>query len=66
MQQTQSVNKIYITDSMLASISKFLRKAYVGRIDEDELYDCVALIENEIDKRLKVRVNEARKHRTIR
>lgn len=66
MQQTQSLNKIHITDSMLVSMSKFLRKAYVGRLDEDELYSCVALIEDEINKRFKARVDEARKHRAIR
>jgi hypothetical protein len=65
MQQSQSQNKIHITDSMLVSMSKFLRKAYVGRMDEDELYECVVLIEDEINKRFKVRVDEARKHRAI-
>ena len=50
---------------MLVSMSKFLRKAYVGRLDEDELYSCVALIEDEISKRFKARVDEARKHRAI-
>ena len=65
MQQTQSLNKIHITDSMLVSMSKFLLKAYVGRLDEDELYSCVALIEDEISKRFKARVDEARKHRAI-
>jgi hypothetical protein len=34
-------------------------------MDEDELYECVALIEDEISKRFKVRVDEARKHRAI-
>ena len=65
MQQSESQNKIHITDSMLVSMSKFLRKAYVGRIDEDELYSCVVLIEDEISKRFKARVDEARKHRAI-
>ena len=65
MQQSELQNKIHITDSMLVSMSKFLRKAYVGRIDEDELYSCVVLIEDEISKRFKARVDEARKHRAI-
>jgi hypothetical protein len=52
-----------MTDEMLMSMSKFLRRAFVGRLEEDELYNCVVVIENEIDKR---RVDAARKHRAIR
>ncbi len=55
--------EITMTDVMLMSMSKFLRRAFVGRLEEDELYNCVVVIENEIDKR---RVDAARKHRAIR
>ena len=55
--------EITMTDEMLMSMSKFLRRAFVGRLEEDELYNCVVVIENEIDKR---RVDAARKHRAIR
>ena len=52
-----------MTDEMLMSVSKFLRRGFVGRLEEEELYNCVVVIENEIDKR---RVDAARKHRAIR
>jgi hypothetical protein len=55
--------EITMTDEMLMSMSKFLRRAFVGRLEEDELYNCVVVIENEIDKR---RVDATRKHRAIR
>jgi len=55
--------EITMTDEMLMSMSKFLRRAFVGRLEEDELYNCVVVIENEIDKR---RIDAARKHRAIR
>lgn len=55
--------EIEMTDEMLVSVSKFLRRAFVGRLEEDELYNCVVTIEKEITKR---RIDAARKHRSIR
>jgi hypothetical protein len=55
--------EIIMTDEMLVSVSKFLRRAFVGRMEEEELVNCVAVIENEITRR---RVDAARKHRSIR
>ena len=55
--------EIIMTDEMLISVSKFLRRAFVGRMEEEELVNCVAVIENEITKR---RVDAARKHRSVR
>lgn len=52
-----------MTDEMLVSVSKFLRRAFVGRMEEEELVNCVAVIENEITKR---RIDAARKHRSVR
>ena len=52
-----------MTDEMLVSVSKFLRRAFVGKLEEDELVNCVSVIENEIMKR---RIDAARKHRSIR
>lgn len=55
--------EIMMTDEMLFSVSKFLRRAFVGRMEEEELVNCVAVIENEITRR---RVDAARKHRSVR
>lgn len=55
--------EIIMTDEMLVSVSKFLRRAFVGKLEEDELVNCVSIIENEIMKR---RIDAARKHRSIR
>jgi len=55
--------EIIMTDEMLVSVSKFLRRAFVGKLEEDELVNCVSTIENEIMKR---RIDAARKHRSIR
>lgn len=55
--------EIMITDEMLISVSKFLRRAFVGRMEEEELVNCVAVIESEITRR---RVDAARKHRSVR
>lgn len=55
--------EIMMTDEMLISVSKFLRRAFVGRMEEEELVNCVAVIENEITRR---RVDAARKHRSVR
>jgi hypothetical protein len=54
--------EIIMTDEMLVSVSKFLRRAFVGRMEEEELVNCVAVIENEITRR---RVDAARKHRSV-
>jgi hypothetical protein len=55
--------EIIMTDEMLVSVSKFLRRAFVGKLEEDELVNCVSIIENEITRR---RIDAARKHRPIR
>ena len=55
--------EINMTDEKLISVSKFLRRGFVGRLEEEELYNCVVVIENEINKR---RVDAARKHRAVR
>jgi hypothetical protein len=55
--------EVIMTDEMLVSVSKFLRRAFVGKLEEDELVNCVSVIENEIMKR---RIDAARKHRSIR
>ncbi len=55
--------EIIMTDEMLVSVSKFLRRAFVGKLEEDELVNCVSTIENEITRR---RIDAARKHRSIR
>ena len=55
--------EIIMTDEMLVSVSKFLRRAFVGRMEEEELVNCVAVIENEITRR---RGDAARKHRSVR
>ena len=55
--------EIIMTDEMLVSVSKFLRRAFVGKLEEDELVNCVSVIENEIMKR---RIDAARKHSSIR
>ena len=55
--------EVIMTDEMLVSVSKFLRRAFVGKLEEDELVNCVSVIENEIMKR---RIDAARKHRSVR
>jgi len=52
-----------MTDEMLVSVSKFLRRAFVGRLEEEELVNCVSVIEHELMRR---RIDAARKHRSIR
>jgi hypothetical protein len=54
--------EIIMTDEMLISVSKFLRRAFVGKMEEEELVNCVSVIENEITKR---RIDAARKHRSV-
>lgn len=55
--------EIIMTDEMLISVSKFLRRAFVGRMEEEELVNCVSVIEHELMRR---RIDAARKHRSIR
>lgn len=54
--------EIIMTDEMLISVSKFLRRAFVGKMEEEELVNCVSVIENELTKR---RIDAARKHRSV-
>ena len=55
--------EIIMTDEMLISVSKFLRRAFVGRLEEEELVNCVSVIEHELTRR---RIDAARKHRSVR
>ena len=55
--------EIIMTDEMLISVSKFLRRAFVGRLEEEELVNCVSVIERELMRR---RIDAARKHRSVR
>jgi hypothetical protein len=54
-----------IADRALLNASKFLRRVYVGRIEEQDLHDTLEAIDIEIHQRIRERANEARKHRTI-
>ena len=50
------------TRSML-NASKFLRRVYVGRIEEQDLHDTLEAIDAEILRQLREKANEARKNR---
>jgi len=51
-----------ITDETLYTISKLLRRVYVGKIEEQELHDAVLNVDKEIIRRRMERANETRKH----
>ena len=47
----------------LLNASKFLRRVYVGRIEEQDLHDTLEAIDAEILRQLRENANEARKNR---
>jgi hypothetical protein len=47
----------------LLNASKFLRRVYVGRIEEQDLHDTLEAIDAEILRQLREKANEARKNR---
>ena len=54
-----------ISQRTLLNASKFLRRVYVGRVEEQDLHDTIEAIDAEIHKQLREKANEARKHRSI-
>lgn len=55
-----------ISDKTLRSASKFLRRVYVGKMEEQELFEALVEIDKEILRRLREKADEARKHRPVR
>jgi hypothetical protein len=55
-----------ISDRTLRSASKFLRRVYVGKMEEQELFEALVEIDKEILRRLREKADEARKHRPVR
>lgn len=51
-----------ITDETLYTISKLLRRVYVGKIEEQELHDAVLNVDKEIIRRRMEKAHETRKH----
>ena len=49
----------------LLNASKFLRRVYVGRIEEQDLHDTIEAIDKEIHRQLREKANESRKNRQI-
>lgn len=49
-----------ITDQTLYTISKLLRRVYVGKVEEQELHDAVANVDKEIIRRRMERARETR------
>jgi hypothetical protein len=47
----------------LLNASKFLRRVYVGRVEEQDLHDTLEAIDAEILRQLREKANEARKNR---
>jgi len=47
----------------LLNASKFLRRVYVGRIEEQDLHDTLEAIDAEILRQLREKANESRKNR---
>jgi hypothetical protein len=54
-----------ISQRALLNASKFLRRVYVGRIEEQDLHDTLEAIDTEIHRQLREKANEARKHRPV-
>jgi hypothetical protein len=46
--------------------SKFLRRVYVGKLDEQDLHDTIIALETEVINRRKEKANAASRDRTIR
>jgi hypothetical protein len=51
-----------ITDETLYTVSKLLRRVFVGKMEEQELHDAVLNIDKEIIRRRLERAHETRKH----
>ena len=49
----------------LMNASKFLRRVYVGRIEEQDLHDTIEAIDKEIHRQLREKAIESRKDRQI-
>jgi hypothetical protein len=47
----------------LLNASKFLRRVYVGRVEEQDLHDTLEAIDTEILRQLREKANEARNNR---
>lgn len=54
-----------IADRALLNASKFLRRVYVGRIEEQDLHDTLEAIDTEIHQRIREKANESRKNRQV-
>ena len=54
--------ELMITDQTLYTISKLLRRVYVGKVEEQELHDAVDNIDSEIIRRRMERARETRTH----
>lgn len=54
-----------ISQRALLNASKFLRRVYVGRIEEQDLHDTLEAIDTEIHRQLREKANESRKNRQI-
>jgi hypothetical protein len=55
-----------IHERHLINASKFLRRVYVGKLDEQELHDVITAIETEVIERRKEKANAASRNRAIR
>jgi hypothetical protein len=55
-----------IHERHLINASKFLRRVYVGKLDEQELHDVIIAIETEVIERRKEKANAASRDRAIR
>jgi hypothetical protein len=55
-----------IHERHLINASKFLRRVYVGKLDEQELHDVIVAIETEVIERRKEKANAASRDRAIR
>ena len=55
-----------IHERHLINASKFLRRVYVGKLDEQELHDAITAIETEVIERRKEKANAASRNRAIR
>jgi hypothetical protein len=49
----------------LLNASKFLRRVYVGRIEEQDLHDTIEAIDTEIHRQLREKAIESRKDRQV-
>lgn len=54
-----------INQRTLLNASKFLRRVYVGRIEEQDLHDTLEAIDAEIHRQLREKAIESRKDRQV-